>query len=142
MPNFLLEHKARSQGLIVICGIDEVGRGSWAGPVLSVAVVLDEAKFSLRLLNLIDDSKKLNANRRQNIFKAILPIVKKGIGIAKVEEIDQLNILQATMLSMRRAVINLNQKVDLAWVIISRKFRNFDEKSKNFELYFSKMEEF
>ena len=118
MPNFFLEHKARSQGLIVICGIDEVGRGSWAGPVVSAAVVLDEAKLSLRLLNLIDDSKKLNANRRRKIFKAISSVVKKGIGIAKVEEIDQLNILQATMLSMRRAVIDLNQKIDLLLLLL------------------------
>ena len=80
------------------CGIDEAGRGPWAGPVVAAAVILPSVPFG------VDDSKKLSAKQRNAVFDAIISIASFGIGIASVEEIDRLNILQATFLAMRRAV--------------------------------------
>ena len=86
-----------------ICGIDEVGRGPWAGPVVAAAVVLDPNNTPEGL----NDSKKLTAKRREALFDRILASSQVGIGEASVEEIDQINILQATYLAMRRAIANL-----------------------------------
>ena len=86
-----------------ICGIDEVGRGPWAGPVVAAAVVLDPNNTPEGL----NDSKKLTAKRREALFDLIIASSQVGIGEASVEEIDQINILQATYLAMRRAITNL-----------------------------------
>ena len=84
-----------------IAGIDEAGRGPLAGPVVAAAVVLDE---NADWLSGLDDSKRLSPERRKNFFEVIRSNVATGIGRAEVEEIDQLNILQASLLAMRRAV--------------------------------------
>ena len=87
-----------------IAGVDEAGRGPWAGPVVAAAVVLDPAAVPPGL----DDSKKLSAARRAILFDAVLKqAVAVGVGQASVEEIDRLNILAASHLAMRRAVDDL-----------------------------------
>lgn len=88
-------------------GVDEVGRGPWAGPVTAAVAVMDETRMPSSLLCLIQDSKKLSSATREFIFEALnkLPIevFAFGIGHSSVEEIDHLNIREATFLAMRRA---------------------------------------
>ena len=83
-----------------ICGVDEAGRGPWAGPVVAAAVVLDRGCIPPGL----DDSKKLTPRRRAVLFDAIRAAASVGVGIASVEEIDALNILRANDLAMLRAI--------------------------------------
>ncbi|MCG7346684.1 ribonuclease HII [Sphingomonas sp. ACRSK] len=83
-----------------VAGVDEAGRGPLAGPVVAAAVVLDPDCIP----DGIDDSKALTALRRERLCAEILACAKVGIGIASVEEIDQINIFWATMLAMHRAV--------------------------------------
>ncbi len=87
----------------VVCGVDEAGRGPLAGPVVAAAVILDPANIPAGL----NDSKKLGAARREALFAALQPVAEIGIGMASVEEIDQINILQAIMLAMTRAIAAL-----------------------------------
>ena len=93
-----------------ICGIDEVGRGPLAGPVVAGAVVLPKES---RILY-INDSKKLSAKKREELFEVIQKeAVSVGIGMASPERIDEINILQATYEAMRQAVANLSVKPNL-----------------------------
>ncbi len=96
----------------LICGIDEVGRGPLAGPVLAVAVILDEQRIPAGL----DDSKALTARRRDALHGELTGCCDWAVGIASVEEIDAINILQATMLAMSRAVDGLRSTPALALV--------------------------
>ena len=96
MPDFSLEH---ALGVAPVAGIDEVGRGPLAGPVLAAAVVLDPG----RVPRGIDDSKKLKAAERERIAAELRLCAQIGLGQASVAEIDTLNILQAALLAMRRA---------------------------------------
>lgn len=105
MPDFGME---RSLGGIV-CGIDEAGRGPWAGPVVAAAVVLDARRMPDALLNGLDDSKKIGARKRETLFEVLMAEreagrVHVGVGEASVAEIDDINILQATYRAMIRAV--------------------------------------
>ena len=83
---------------------------------MSAAIVLEENKIPNEILSVIDDSKKLNKKVRKDLFEAMLPLMKFGIGIVGVKEIDNKNILQATMLSMRLAVLQLRQKIDMVLI--------------------------
>ncbi|MBM3583473.1 MAG: ribonuclease HII [Alphaproteobacteria bacterium] len=83
-----------------VAGIDEAGRGPWAGPVVVAAVVLDPARVPPGL----DDSKRLSALRRAALFDALVACATIGVGIAEAAEIDRLNIRRATHLAMRRAL--------------------------------------
>ena len=83
----------------MIVGVDEAGRGPLAGPVVAAAVILCEGG-----IDGLDDSKKLSAKRRGTLEALILARCTVGVGLASVEEIDRINILQATMLAMTRAV--------------------------------------
>jgi len=85
---------------LAIAGIDEVGRGPWAGPVTAAAVILDPNAIPEKL----NDSKKLSEARREELARIIHATCKVGIGSASVAEIDEVNIVQATYLAMRRAV--------------------------------------
>ena len=96
MPDFAFE--ARHVG--PVAGVDEAGRGPLAGPVVAAAVVLDPDCVPAGL----NDSKVLTAARRAELAAALLGCARVGVGIASVEEIDELNILWATMLAMTRAV--------------------------------------
>ena len=94
------------------CGIDEAGRGSWAGPVVAAAVILPKF-FST---NEIDDSKKLSKKSREILFEEITQHAEFGLGIGSVKEIDKYNILQATFLAMKRAVANLKSVPRIALI--------------------------
>lgn len=103
------ERLYRNQGFRVICGIDEVGRGPLAGPVVAAAVILPENIQDLGF----DDSKKLSKSAREEIFKRIQQeALAIGIGIIDAEEIDRVNIYQATKLAMIQAVSNLSIQPD------------------------------
>jgi ribonuclease HII len=105
MPDFSFELEAPGR----VCGIDEAGRGPWAGPVFAAAVVFDRARTPAELCASIDDSKKLGAKRREALFEQILRHAEGvGVGRAEVEEIDRINILRATHLAMARAVAALD----------------------------------
>ena len=87
----------------IICGVDEVGRGPLAGPVVACAVVLPR-RLPAALKAHLNDSKKVSAKRRDELFGIILDCAEVGIGRADVAEIDSINILQATFLAMSRAL--------------------------------------
>ena len=91
---------------MITAGVDEVGRGCLAGPVVSAAVVL---KKSINL-NLLEDSKKISFNKREEVSEHIKKNSYYALGIASVEEILNLNILQASLLSMKRAIEKLEIK--------------------------------
>ncbi len=111
------EHKAKTCGYRVVAGVDEAGRGPLAGPVVSAAVILPD-DFDL---NGINDSKKLSEKQRRFLFPLIqTQALAVGVGSASHEEIDQINILQASLLSMRRAVDNLSITPD--YLLIDGKF--------------------
>ena len=98
------ERMYEEQGLV--CGVDEAGRGPLAGPVAAAAVILPK---DCRILYL-NDSKKLTAARREALYEEICQkAVAYGVGLASAEEIDELNILQATYLAMKRALDQLSQ---------------------------------
>ena len=108
-----IEEELYAQGIQMICGVDEAGRGPLAGPVCAAAVILPP---HLEIPGL-DDSKKLTDKRRREL----MPIIKEqaiayGIGFASHEEIDEINILQATFLAMERALAQLDGKVEFALI--------------------------
>ncbi len=100
------ETRLRQLGYQRIAGIDEAGRGPLAGPVVAAACILP----SDELFPNIDDSKKLTPQKREDLFKFLTqhPKVHFGVGVVEVSEIDTLNILQASFLAMRRALLKLN----------------------------------
>ncbi len=117
MPDFA--HERRQAG--IVAGIDEAGRGPLAGPVVAAAAILERRRTPQQLRDLLDDSKKLTRRAREAAFIALLQaanagVVRFGLGAASVGEIDRLNILQATFLAMRRAVLRLGLKPDCALV--------------------------
>ena len=108
-----IEEELYERGIVTVCGVDEAGRGPLAGPVCAAAVILPP---HLDIPGL-DDSKKLTDKRRRELF----PIIKEqavayGIGLASHEEIDEINILQATFLAMERALAQLNVRPDIALI--------------------------
>ena len=110
---WLIEKSHFEKGITCICGVDEAGRGPLAGPVCAAAVILPP---NLEIPGL-DDSKKLTDKRRRELF----PIIKEhaiayGIAFASHEEIDRINILQATYLAMERAISSLSVRPELALI--------------------------
>ena len=108
-----IENSIHSEGYEIICGVDEAGRGPLAGPVCAAAVILP---MGLEIPGLTD-SKKLTDKKRRELF----PVIKEqaiayGIGLASHEEIDEINILQATYLAMERALAQLSVKPDIALI--------------------------
>lgn len=117
MPDLALERIAWKEGFHIVCGVDEAGRGPWAGPVVAAAVVLDVKRLSPELAAGLDDSKKLKPARRAELLGMLRAVARIGVGSASVEEIDANNILAATLLAMGRAVDALGRPVpDLALV--------------------------
>jgi ribonuclease HII len=112
MPDYSLEASLGG----TVAGIDEAGRGPWAGPVVAAAVVLDPLRMPEELATGLDDSKKLSKSVRELMFDLVATHAIAGTGQASVAEIDALNILQATMLAMRRAVDGLPVRPDHAIV--------------------------
>lgn len=110
MPDWSFEISAGLRDGQIICGVDEVGRGPLAGPVLACAAILDPATLPLALAQRLDDSKKLSATAREHIAEALREIAIFAIAEATPAEIDEINILRASHLAMRRAVEALTQK--------------------------------
>lgn len=108
-----IEQQLQQEGYVSICGIDEAGRGPLAGPVCAAAVILPA---NLEIPGL-DDSKKLTDKRRRELMPVIMEqAVAYGIGYATHEEIDEINILQATFLAMERALEQVRDKADFALI--------------------------
>lgn len=103
MANYDLETELRISGKEIIAGIDEVGRGPWAGPVTACAVILDPNNIPDGL----NDSKVLTAKRREQLFDRIMDSAQVSCVHVEVAEIDLINILQATFRAMERAVSHL-----------------------------------
>lgn len=102
-----IENRYFEQGIVTVCGVDEAGRGPLAGPVCAAAVILPP---HLEIPGLTD-SKKLSDKRRRELYPIIIQqAVAYGIGLASHEEIDEVNILQATFLAMERALAQLKVK--------------------------------
>ena len=113
MLDFSYEQEAHNNGYAVVCGVDEAGRGPLAGPVFAAAVILPE-NYSHEILN---DSKKLSEKKRDSVYDDIIrDAVCYSVGIATEKEIDDINILNATFLAMKRAVDGLSIKPELAYI--------------------------
>lgn len=113
MLDYSYETEAHNEGFNVVCGVDEAGRGPLAGPVFAAAVILPE-NYTHDILN---DSKKLSEKKRDLVYDDIVrDAVSWSVGVATEKEIDQVNILNATFLAMKRAVEGLNIKPDLAYI--------------------------
>lgn len=107
------EQNAYNNGFSAVCGVDEAGRGPLAGPVCAAAVILPKDT----IIEGVNDSKKLSEKKREALFEVIKrEAVSYSIAYASVEEIEELNILNATMLAMKRAVEGLNIKADYAMI--------------------------
>ena len=111
--DYTYEHNAYLRGFTAVCGIDEAGRGPLAGPVCAAAVLLPEGL----VIDGLNDSKKLSEKKRELLF----PVIEEnalafGIGFADEKEIDEINILQATFLAMRRAFNAMQRRCDYVLV--------------------------
>lgn len=100
LPDLSFERLAQARGFLRVAGVDEAGRGPLCGPVVAAAVILDPN----RIPDGINDSKKLSERRRDNLFTQIMERAQVGVGQASPAEIDDLNILRASHLAMRRAI--------------------------------------
>lgn len=113
MDWLLYENEALSDGYEIICGVDEAGRGPLAGPVYAAAVILPKG----HIVEGVNDSKKLSEKKRELLFDKIIDeCVCYSIGTASEKEIDEINILQATYLAMKRAVAGLEIVPQLALI--------------------------
>ena len=111
MDWLLYENELKKKGYQYICGVDEAGRGPLAGEVYAAAVILK----SDEIIEGVNDSKKLSEKKREKLFNIITEkVLAYSIATASVEEIETMNILQATLLAMKRAIENLPVKVDYA----------------------------
>ena len=95
-----------------ILGVDEAGRGPLAGPVVAAAVKIHEYHDFFEMIN---DSKKLSEKKREELFDKILTYCDVGVGIASVEEIDEVNILEATFIAMNRAIEDVSKNSDVTF---------------------------
>lgn len=113
MPNFEYENAAYDRGFTAVCGCDEAGRGPLCGPVVAAAVILPRDE----IIEGLNDSKKLTEKRREALFEVIKErAVAYAVAEASPAEIDEINILNASMLAMRRAVEALSVKADYALI--------------------------
>ncbi|MBC5727484.1 ribonuclease HII [Ruminococcus sp. NSJ-71] len=107
------EKEALAKGYKSVCGVDEAGRGPLAGPVCAAAVILPEGV----IIDGVNDSKKLSEKKRESLFNVIREqALSYSIAYATVDEIEEINILNATMLAMRRAIDGLDIKADYAMI--------------------------
>ena len=112
MPDFSYENECKEKGFLSVCGVDEAGRGPLAGNVVAAAVIMPEGL----IIEGLDDSKKLTERKREKLYDIILEKAICSIAWATPAEIDEYNILNATMLAMRRAVEGLPVKADFALI--------------------------
>ena len=106
MPNFIMEKTFEGP----VAGVDEAGCGPWSGPVVAGAVIFDDYDAAAKELSMLDDSKKLTKLKREKLFEQLheMPGVHIGVGQCTREEIDSLNIRQAALLAMKRAVEDMS----------------------------------
>ena len=113
MPDYEFEKAAVNSGFSCICGVDEAGRGPLAGPVCAAAVILPEGA----VIEGLDDSKKLTEKKRERLYDVIrTTAVAYSVAYGTLEEIETVNILEATYLAMNRAIEGLNVKPDFALI--------------------------
>ena len=113
MPSFEFEEKRYSEGYTAVCGVDEAGRGPLCGPVVAAAVILPKDT----VIEGLNDSKKLTEKKREKLFDIIKEkAIAYAIAEASPAEIDEINILNASMLAMRRAIEALPVKADFALI--------------------------
>ena len=113
MVDYSIENEYREKGFNIICGVDEAGRGPLAGPVYAAAVILP----SDCVIEGLNDSKKLTEKKREDLFDEIKEkALAYGIASADEKEIDEINILNATFLAMKRAIASLSVRPDLALI--------------------------
>lgn len=112
MPDYTFEKEAAAEGYTHICGVDEAGRGPLAGNVVAAAVIMPEGL----VIEGLNDSKKLSEKKREALFDIIREKTVYSIAWSTPAEIDELNILNATMLAMRRAIEGLAEKADFALI--------------------------
>ena len=111
MPDYSIEQELKAQGFTCICGVDEAGRGPLCGPVFAAACILPDGLY----IEGLNDSKKLTEKKREKLFDIIKKeAVAYSIASADVEEINEMNILEADLLAMRRAIDGLGVKADFA----------------------------
>ncbi|MGN7678997.1 MAG: ribonuclease HII [Anaplasma sp.] len=113
-PNFSLEDQLRPSPTSVVVGVDEVGYGAIAGPVVAAAVCILEREHDY--MREIKDSKLLSAQKREGLFDELKRHAKCGVGLASVCEIERHNILVASHMAMERALLDLRMDVDLVLV--------------------------
>lgn len=113
MLDYTFDTSHKNEKIKVICGVDEAGRGPLAGPVVAAACILPDGY----VIDGLNDSKKLSEKKRDKLFDIIIEnAVDYSIAMASVEEIEEINILNAAMLAMRRAIDGLKIKPDLALI--------------------------
>ena len=113
MLDYIIENELHSEGYSLVCGVDEAGRGPLCGPVFAAACILPDGL----VLEGLNDSKKLTPKKREKLFDLICEnAIAYCIASASVEEIDELNILEADLLAMRRAIDGLSKKADFALI--------------------------
>ena len=113
MLDYCFDSSHKTETIKIICGVDEAGRGPLAGPVVAAACILPEGI----IIEGLDDSKKLTEKKREQLFKTITEVALDfSVGLATVEEIEEINILNAAMLAMKRAIDGLNTVPDLALI--------------------------
>lgn len=131
MPDFKLEDDVNG----IVAGVDEAGRGPWVGPVVAGCAVFVHREVDERLLQNLNDSKKLSKKKREMLYDLLFEEQKKGnmvlgIGEASAHEIDEMNILNASFLAMKRAIIATGVKPDLVLVDGNREPKNFGFSTK------------
>jgi ribonuclease HII len=139
--NFKLEKKLKKQGYRIIIGVDEAGRGPLAGPVVACAVTLRDpllSRFHRDILSLkgrggvewdlVRDSKKLSEKQREGLFDFIHENFYVGVGLCDHKTIDRINILQASLLAMRKAMASLVRGISKSQFPISNKIQNLNDK--------------
>ena len=132
MPDFSFEDEVKG----IVAGVDEAGRGPWVGPVVAGCAVFLNRDVNPFLLENLNDSKKLSKKKREQLFEVLqqeasLGHIKIGIGLASAQEIDDINILNASFLAMDRAIKNAEIVPDMVLIDGNRMPKKFDYMAKS-----------
>lgn len=133
LPNYEIERSYKNK---IAVGIDEAGRGPLAGPVVACVVYLESEFFNSEIYKEINDSKKISKKKRQIIFDYLINNVKYGVGIVDAKKIDEINILNATKLAMKKSYEDFIKKYDI-WpqiILVDGNFIPFDKVDKILEI--------
>ncbi len=131
MPNFEIE----DEYVGLIAGVDEAGRGPWVGPVVAGCVVFLDRNVDEFLLNNLNDSKKISKKKREQLYEVLYKEKENGkiligVGITSAKEIDEINILNASFLAMKRAIVDANANPCMVLVDGNREPKNFGYNTK------------